>query len=259
MAFTDAIAAVQKELSVEVATTTDQWLELRGLAYRVHCEERGLEPSVGGLKFDAFDSSSRHVLVRNLPSGSVLGTGRVVLPDREARPDGLPMRRACDPLTLARLPPASTGEISPFKVTRDRTGLSPAAGALIRVCLFRGIVQVSSASALTHWCALMDPSFLQLLRATGIHFAPVGPTPEDCDAPQPVVCSIGTMLTRAKFEYPAVWAYITRDGLFDSPEHASSLTSIDGTHRQSLDGVHWDSWYPAPYLRRPPPWTAGPT
>src|SRR3954454_1724840 len=30
-------------------------------------------------------------------------------------------------------------------------------------------------AGLTHWCALMEPSLVRLLYATGVHFAPLGP------------------------------------------------------------------------------------
>src|SRR4051794_22842303 len=122
------------------------------------------------------------------------------------------MRQACEPWVLSPLPISSTGEISRFALTRDRTGLSQAAAALMRLCLIRGLVQVSAETELTHWCAIMERTLLRLLRATGIHFVAVGPTVEYHGTRQPAVCGIATMLSRMKLEQPTIWAYITDNG-----------------------------------------------
>jgi N-acyl amino acid synthase of PEP-CTERM/exosortase system len=113
---------------------------------------------------------------------------------------------------LSPLPIASTGEISRFALTRDRAGIRPAAAALMRLCLIRGLVQVSAESELTHWCAIMERTLLRLLRATGIHFVGVGPAVEYHGTRQPAVCGIGNMLSQMKLEQPAIWAYITDNG-----------------------------------------------
>ena len=98
----------------------------------------------------------------------------MVLPLPEIGHDSFPMQQACERFVLASLPAVATGEISRFALTRERTGVSPAAAALMRLCLMRGIVQVSGEAMLTHWCAIMESSLLRLLRATAIHFQAVG-------------------------------------------------------------------------------------
>jgi N-acyl-L-homoserine lactone synthetase len=211
-AFTDAIRAAQDELSVELVTSAEQLLEAQRLRFRVYCEERGFEPGTDGLEQDAFDPASRHVLVRSRNTGTVLGTVRVVLSAMTKGLNGFPMRQACEPWVLAPLPTASTGEISRFALTRDRAGVTPAAAALMRLCLIRGLVQVSAESELTHWCAIMERTLLRLLRATGIHFVAVGPTVEYHGTRQPAVCGIGSMLSRMKLEQPTIWAYVTDNG-----------------------------------------------
>jgi N-acyl-L-homoserine lactone synthetase len=208
--FTDAIRAARDELTVEIAVSPAQMLEAQQLRYRVYCEERGFEPGNNGLEQDEFDPASRHVLVRSRRTGAVLGTVRVVLSDTGL--DGFPMRRACEAWVLGPLPAMSTGEISRFALARDRSGVSPAAGALMRLSLVRGLVRISAEHGLTHWCAIMERTLLRLLRATGIHFLPVGPVVEYHGPCQPAVCGIGAMLHRMKLEQPAVWAYITDNG-----------------------------------------------
>ena len=112
------------------------------------------------------------------------------------------------------MPTRATGEISRFALTRDRAGISPAAAALMRLCLMRGIVEVSGRMNLTHWCAIMERSLLRLLRATAIHFQPVGPTVEFHGVRQPTVGAIDTILERIRREQPVVWSFITAEGSF---------------------------------------------
>jgi N-acyl-L-homoserine lactone synthetase len=224
-AFTDAIRAAQDELGIEIASSPEQLREAQQLRFRVYCEERGFEPGKDGLEHDRFDPASRHVLVRNRATGVVLGTVRVVLSKSAAGLNGFPMRQVCEPWVLSPLPIAGTGEISRFALTRDRAGISPAAAALMRLCLIRGLIQVSAQSELTHWCAIMEPTLLRLLRATGIHFTAVGPTVEHHGTRQPAVCGIATMLSRMKLEQPAIWAYVTGNGALWSQQCAEQQMS----------------------------------
>ena len=209
-AFAEAIAAATDELGVEIAASPDQVLEAQRLRYRSSGEERKFEIGKDGLEQDEFDPASRHVLARSRRTGAVMGAVRVVLSD--IGQDGFPMRRACDAELFDTVPLKSTGEISRFAVARQRLGLSSAAGALVRLSLISGLVQVSAQEGLTHWCMLTEPVLLRLLQATAIHFEPVGPV-VDCDGPrQLAVCAIGPMLKRMRLEQPAIWAYITGCG-----------------------------------------------
>lgn len=233
-AFTDAIAAASDQITVELATSPQQVTEAQRLRYRVYCEERGFEPGDGGLERDCFDAASRHVLVRSRETGSVLGTVRIVVTNTAAGLDGFPMQAACERWVLATLPLATTGEISRFALTRDRAGVSPAVGALMRLSLVRGLVQISAESELTHWCAVMERSLLRLLRATAIHFVPIGPTVEYHGTRQPAVCAIGAMLSRMKLEQPLLWAYITGNGAFWPDARAAQAAHLThGANRMS--------------------------
>lgn len=225
-AFTDAIAAASDELEIEIATTHEQLLSAQRLRHLVYCEERGFEPGVNGLEQDEFDAVSAHVLVRSRSTRNVLGTVRIVLPTADAGPDGFPMRRACEAYVLAPLPTGATGEISRFALTRSRLGISPAASALMRLCLMRGIVEISGRAGLTHWCAIMERSLLRLLCATAIHFQPVGPLVEYHGTRQPAVGAISTILSRIRREQPAVWSFVTADGaLWSDPMQAVEIAA----------------------------------
>lgn len=209
-AFADAIRAVTDELVVELAFSPVQVLEAQRLRYRLSSEQRGFEVEKEGGERNAFDPAARHVLVRSRLTGSILGSVRLVLSNIAL--DGFPMRRACDPKLFGFLPAMSTGEISRFAVARQRSEVSPAAGALVRLGLLRGLVQISAQQELTHWCALMEPALLRLLQATAIHFQAVGPVVEHHGPRQPAICTIAPMLQRIRFEQPVIWAYITGSG-----------------------------------------------
>ena len=217
-ALSDAIAAATDEMSVEIACTPEQVLEAQRLRYRVYCEERGFEPGENGLEQDAFDASSRHILVRSKANGMVYGTVRIVLAPADSSHDSFPMNQVCENFVLAPLPTAATGEISRFALTRDRLGISSAASAMMRLFLMRGIVEVSGQHALTHWCAIMESSLLRLLRATAIHFQPVGPTVEHHGTRQPAIGSISTVLDRIHREQLQVWKFVTNNGTFWSEQ-----------------------------------------
>ena len=222
--FTEAIQAATDKLVVELAVSPGQVLEAQRLRYRMHCHQLGFEAGKDGLEQDEFDPASRHVLVRSRLTGAVVGTVRVVLSDTGL--DGFPMRRACEARVLGPLPALSTGEISRFAVARERPGLSPAAAALVRLGLIRGIVQISAAHELTHWCALMDRPLLRLLQATAIHFQPIGPGVAYHGPRQPAQCAIGAMLRQVQLEQPVVWAYLTGDGtLWSEARSACRISS----------------------------------
>ena len=213
--FADAIQAATDELVVEAVSSPGQVLEAERLRYRISCEQRGVQASKHGIEWDEFDPASRHVLLRSRLTGAVLGAVRLVLSGTAL--DGLPMRRACGSEVFAPLPARSTGEISPFAVARQRPGVSPAAGALVRLALLRGIVQISAQEQLTHWCALMEPVLLRLLQATAIRFEAAGPVVEYQGLRQPAICAITPMLQRMKREQPALWGYLTGNGALWSP------------------------------------------
>ena len=221
-AFADAIASASDELVVEIATTRAQVIEAQKLRYRVYCEERDFLPGSDGIEEDEFDATSRHVLVRSRKTGVVYGTVRVVLSDGGEGNLGFPMQRVCEDWVLRPLPIAQTGELSRFAVTRERAGLSNAAAALMRIALMRGIVQICGESRLTHLCATMERTLLRLLRATAIHFQPVGKPVEYHGIRQPAVWELGGGLQQIRREHPVLWSFLTNDGAFWSEEMAGN-------------------------------------
>ena len=211
ISLSDALSSAQDELSVEIATTPEQVLEAKKLRYKVYCEERGYEPGEGGVEQDEFDDNAQHVLVRSRATGEALGTVRLV-PSDEEDSQGFPMERVVDEDVIAPLPKTTTAEISRFALTRDRSALSPAASALMRLFLIQGVIRASGKLGLTHWIAIMERTLLRLLRSTSIYFLPVGRTVEYHGLRQPAVFKVAEGLERMRHENPRIWAFLTLNG-----------------------------------------------
>ena len=227
LAFTDSIASAEEELLVEIAETPAQILEAKRVRYQVYCEERGFEAGQDGLEQDEFDEFSRHVLVRSQLTGKVFGTVRVAFSPPEQPGQGLPMERLCEPRVTRPLPRTSTAEVSRFALLRDRTGISPAGAALMRLCLIRGVIKICGDNGVSHLCALMERTLLRLLQATSIHFVPIGPAIEHRGLRHPTVWNVGEGLDRVCRENRVVWSFITANGAF-WPEG----TLVHATHRR---------------------------
>lgn len=216
--------AATRDFDVAVADTPAALEAAYGLRHQVYSVERGYEPSQGGREQDRFDARSSHVLLTQRSTGRVIGTVRVVAPLLDGPSADLPMEQACDPALLRALPRDSTGEISRFAISKDLRDTSCASNPLLRLGLLRGVLRVSRSMGLTHWCASMEPTLLRLLRASCIHFQPIGPMVEHHGLRQPAWCRIHSVLARGKRERPAVWDYCTEGGALWQ-DHAESLAA----------------------------------
>lgn len=222
--FADAVSAARRELAAEIVSFPDGILQGHQSRSHFYSEARVFNAESGRLQRCGSAPASRHVIVRSRVLGTVLGTVRITLPTEERGLTGFPMQRAYERSRLAPLPLTSTGEISRFTVTRNRTGISPAAGALLRLCLFRGLVEVSAELGLTHWYTIMDGTLLSLLRATGIHFVPVDPIGHYHGTSHLAVCRIDNMLDRMKLEQRCLWEYITSNGAAEAKSQTAHRT-----------------------------------
>ena len=208
-----AIAATRSELLVQVADTPALVRDAHLLRHQVYCTERGYEPGQDGLEFDAHDDHAAHVVVRLRACGTVIGTARLILPHADGS-ESFPMQGVVLPGRFAALPFLQTAEVSRFAVSKERRGLSPAAASLSRLALVRGLVQLSRQRGVSHWCAVMERTLLRLLRASGIHFADMGPMVEYHGLRQPAWCELAGMLARMQAEQPEIWGFVTEHGAF---------------------------------------------
>ena len=182
------------------------------LRYQVYCLERGFEPARNGRESDRFDPFARHALVRDRASHQPVGTVRLVPPAPGDILLPFPINKVCDPALLRHLPPRRTAEISRFALSKSYRTDRGVTGSLLRLFLMRGVIALSSELGLTHWCALMEPCLMRLLRATSIHFQPLGGPVEHHGLRQPAVAVITEVLTRSAREQPLFWDFVTEGG-----------------------------------------------
>ena len=220
----EALNAVNEEFIVSTELSSELIRECFRLRFDVYCRERSFLPGVNGLEYDEYDQCSRHVALWSRASGELVGTVRMVMPVAGGADHDFPMLHVCDPMLLDPLPVATTVEISRFAISKTRrTG---SASALSRLGLIQGLVQVSAELGLTHWCAVMEPSLLRLLRMTSINFISVGPLVEYHGLRQSCYNDIGDLLDGVAEGRPDIWNYLTKDGsLWRSPVREPAIAA----------------------------------
>ncbi len=212
-ALVDAIAAATHDFNVEIADTPHSRREAFRLRHQVYCVERGYEPAAGGEETDEFDDFSSHALLRHR-GGEVVGAVRVIGANPRRLDRSFPMQAIIEPGLLRQVRLVTTGEVSRFAISKQRR-MGYAATGPVRLALLRGVVEMSGAMGLTHWCAVMERSLLRLLAGSGIHFHSVGPLVAFHGIRQPSVASIPGLLARLRREHPVVWAYLIAGGTPD--------------------------------------------
>jgi hypothetical protein len=117
-------------------------------------------------------------------------------------------------MLLGNLPLATCGEVSRFALAKQTRGLINSCSAVLRLALMKGVVMMSEEAGHSHWLAVMEPTLLRLLAATGIHMVPLGPPVDYHGVRQPTYAEIVPTLARCAVEQPAVWDFITEGGRF---------------------------------------------
>ena len=75
--------AIQRRLYVSLARTQAEIEEAQRLRYKVFAEEMGAQLSgTGGLDIDGFDQFCDHLIVRDSGTHQVIGTYRILSPDK---------------------------------------------------------------------------------------------------------------------------------------------------------------------------------
>ena len=218
--------------SSAIADTPDLVKQAHRLRYDVYCEETGFEPideNPGKQEIDEHDDHSVQAVLTHLPSDSVAGTLRIVLPVSGERGAGLPARMASETLDqLSFLPKDTTGEISRFTVARkfrmrQEDNLYPAIYGQeskssteprrilphITLGLLQTVFEITLRHNLTHLCAIIDPALLRLVRRLGLEFHPVGDLIEFHGWRQPIYCDNQEILETVYKKRREVWDVIT--------------------------------------------------
>ena len=200
----DDLKVMQTGMIVESAQTADAIREAQALRHQVFCLERKIFDAVPSASFDQdpFDQAARHIVVRRNSDRNLVATSRIVRSQPTEDGIALPMHRYCCPTLFRGLPMESIGEISRFAISKQARGVEASFGPAVRLLLLRGILQASQAMGLTHWCALMEPSLIRLLSATGLQFNALGPLIEAYGQRQPCVARIDQAVSRGRTSHP---------------------------------------------------------
>jgi N-acyl amino acid synthase of PEP-CTERM/exosortase system len=206
------------------------------LRYDVYCIEHPfLDPShyQDDLETDEYDGHSLHALLQHVPSGSFMGTVRLIMPKLGTNHFVMPFSELCaDPRfhTGRILPVASTAEVSRFAISKafrrratdgtypdehepsdliidDRRVLPSLSLGLIIAITHMGL-----ANGVTHVCAVMDPALFRLLQRLGIDFSPLGPPVEYHGSRQPCYAEALPLLEQLRIARPDYWDLVTNGG-----------------------------------------------
>ena len=222
-----------------LAVTPHLLEEAYRLRYQVYCVENKFEdPSEhpDGLEIDAFDDHSLHSVLVHRETGRVVGTVRLILPLLGGTATDLPIQTVCRrPLPFTY---ATAAEVSRFSISKgfrrrmtdgiypDEKSSSRRAGQMpydrrlqpfIVLGLISGLVEMSAAHGITHWCTIMMPALIRLLTRIGIHFHPLGPMVEHHGMRQPCYRNLDSLLRQVKQEKPEIWDVLTRQGTIWPP------------------------------------------
>lgn len=217
------------------ATTRELLDEALRLRYQVYCVEHAFEnprEHPDGREIDKYDDRSVHSVLIHKPTGSVVGTVRLILPGDEP----LPITEVChDPRLkdLSLFPPATTAEISRFAISKnfrrradDKRGVDAAlvdqtviADSTNRrviphmaLGLIKAVGQMSIRYGMTNLCAVMEPPLLRLLLRLGIRFDPLGPPIDYHGKRQPCHVTPIAVSDGLRAERPDAWDLITEQG-----------------------------------------------
>jgi N-acyl-L-homoserine lactone synthetase len=194
--------------------------EVFQLRYQVYCLERGFERGMNGEEFDIHDDHAMHALLRTTDDGEVIGTIRVIGPKPGS---AFPMQELVDPALLAGVPLHKSGEMSRMAVSkkRRRSDIDP---VVLRMALWRAVVEMSAEMGLTHWLAVIERTSIRLHARTGLYFDAIGPLVSHHGIRQPMVGEIDKVLRQLHAERPLIWKYVTGDGQWcGEPQQALPL------------------------------------
>lgn len=214
------------------------------IRYQVYCLERSFEDAESfpdQMEIDEYDMHSAHSLVRCQRSGQYAGLVRLVLPNPVDVNKPLPIEKSCRSalrqagIDLSSIPRSNLAEISRFSISkelkrqcarqsavsvvRDAAGGCQEEDAVdsrmlphISLGLFAGIVRMSAQNNITHWLAVMEPTFLRFLSRYGIYFEKTGPVVDYHGKRQPAVASIDSVLSGIYAQRKDAWEIITDFG-----------------------------------------------
>ncbi len=233
--------AFHKCFEVVIADTPELLEKAYRIRYQVLCVEKrlpGFDQSLysDGQEKDNYDSHSSHALLRHRPSGSFIGTVRLILFD-ELNPEKLlPVEKygqidskLCN---LDILPRHQTAEISRFVVVSqfnrrksERCNLEKRKGNVIEVrdrrstphlalVLMAGVLRMSANHNIKNWVSVMDPVLNRLLSYFGLGFSIIGPVIDYHGLRRPYFMNVNNVLAEMEKSHHDAWEVMTDNGKY---------------------------------------------
>lgn len=194
------------------------------IRYAVYCVEKGWESAEAfedEQELDPFDQKAVHILLRDVESGTAIGTARVIYGDPTAEHGGLPSFGWSQEFAARAgkfLPLDRTVEISRFTVRPPSDGLvdgrrvAPVGSAFPALGLIRGTLRATAYDGTTTVCLTVTPSLRRLLQRVGLRFHDVGVRVVHRGTRVPMFRDISAMLADVHRVSPGIWRYLADDG-----------------------------------------------
>jgi len=224
------LRSYDRHFDVRIADDAIDLEQVHRLRYQVYCVENPFEDPAAhphGREIDEYDDRSVHALLRHKATGMPIGAVRLILPHPGMPQDSFPMQQVCRHPTLndpARFPVRRTAEVSRFCLSKnarrhlgDQFANDKELVPYFTLGLIRGLVQLSVANDISHWCIVVEPALLRFLKRLGLNFEPVGPLVDYHGMRQPCHADLEKLLAHCKIVRPDVWSVITGDGTLWPP------------------------------------------
>lgn len=234
----DLARAYDRHFSVLACDEPSALARAHRLRYQVYCVENAFEDPADnpdGLERDDYDVRSVHSLLSHRATGHLVGAVRLILPDSERPARSFPMQEVCaDPRIgdPAMFPALRAAEVSRFCVSREfRRRLGEARYAdvgpdeakaraaeerrlmpYVTLGLIRGLVRMSVEHGVRHWCIVVEPPLLRLLKSLGFVFENLGPLVQHHGLRQPCHADLERLLAGVHRLRPDVWQVVTDRG-----------------------------------------------
>lgn len=232
----DLPLSYERHFAVVRASTPELLRKAYRLRYQVYCVENSFEDpgqQIDHSEIDEYDQYAVHTLLVHRQSGEVVGTSRVILPQKEEfRPlPILTLLHGADRRHFSEFPAAKTAEISRFAVSkqfRRRYGEVRYADVgfaentsvpeiserrlmpFITLGLLAGVLGICLEHEITHLAAVMEPPLIRILRRLGLDFMPIGGLVEHHGLRQPCIAHLADLIQYSRDSETLVWQYVSR-------------------------------------------------
>jgi N-acyl amino acid synthase of PEP-CTERM/exosortase system len=253
----DIEAAFHQYFEIVNADTPELLKIVFNLRFRILCVHNTF-PDFSSSKFpdelesDEYDSRSVHFLLRHRPTGTFIGTARLILPNPQNPEDKFPTELHTQFSPEFVLNPASrqyTAEISRFAILSDffrrkneHNMLSLPTDTIPRVQerrrfphpmlgLVVGIIQLCAQYNIYYLLSAMDPALNKLLGFYSLQLNPIGPSVDYHGLRNPYYVCLFDVLDRMYKNHRALWELVTDYGkIWPADLSAVRASELQSTH-----------------------------